>query len=80
MMMGKIERSTFNKQYNYRHVLVSDNIDLKHCGNCAHIDGIKGIAEVDGCFLMRKCHIPLKEIKVNKRRGLCALWKRKKND
>jgi len=74
MMIGKMERSTFNKQHNYRLVCVSDNIDLKHCGNCTHVvDGV-------GCNLMWQSGITGEEIKVNNRRGLCALWQRKKSD
>jgi len=82
MMMSPMERSAFNKTYNYRHEqITSDNIDLKHCGNCTHLNGIKGIAEVDGCYLMAQCLIPHGEITVNRRRGLCDLWqKRKRND
>jgi hypothetical protein len=80
MMMSKMERSTFNKTYNYRLVVTSDNIDLKHCGNCTHYGGIKGLFEVDGCFLMIQCEIPRKEIEINQRRGLCDLWQKKKEN
>jgi hypothetical protein len=75
-----MERSTFNKQYNYRLVLISDNIDLKHCGNCIHLNGIKGFIEIDGCFLMKQCGISPENIKVNNRRSVCDLWQRKDND
>jgi len=78
MMMSQMERSTFNKVYNYRLVLSSDNIDLKHCGNCVHLGGIKGIIKIVGCSLMKQCGIPPNEILVNRRRGLCDLHQRGK--
>ena len=77
MMMNYMDRSTFERQYNYRFTLASDNIDLKHCENCAHLNGIKGIKEVDGCYLMYQCRIPPDELKVDYRHGLCDLHQRK---
>jgi len=78
MTMPQMPRSAFNKQHRYRLVLSSDNIALINCGNCAHFGGIKGVIEVDGCFLMTQCGIPPEEFKVNTRRGLCDLHQRKK--
>ena len=76
MIMTTMERSKFNKQYNYRLVLSSDNIDLKHCGNCTHFSVTKRINKIDECLLMVGCGIPFDEIKVNSRRGLCNLHQR----
>jgi len=71
MNMQPMERSAFNERYNYRLVLASDNIDLKHCRNCRHLGEI-------GCLLMIQCGMPREEIKVLRRRGLCDLWQRAK--
>jgi len=79
MMMTQIERSTFNKQYNYRLVMVSDNIDFKHCGNCAHTIPNEHHASLDGCYLMVQSRIPTVEVIVNRRRGLCNLWQEQKD-
>ena len=80
MMMSPMPRSTFNTTYNYRLVVWSDNIDLKHCGNCTHalLKGIETMRKEEGCFLMVQCDIPSREIIVNRRRGLCDLWQRRK--
>jgi len=72
-----MNRSEFEELYQYRLGMKSDNIDLRHCGNCAHLDGIKGVAEVDGCFQMAKRRIAHRETKVNRERGFCILWERK---
>ena len=79
MMMSEMERSTFNTKYNYRLVEVLPG--YKHCGNCRHLKGIRGdtgrgVVECAGCVLMAQCQIPLREINVNNRRGLCDLWQK----
>ena len=78
-MIAKMERSTFNKRYNYRLVAVSDNIELKHCGNCAHTIQNKHHKSLDGCYLMVQAKIPTQEININRRRGLCNLWQKQKD-
>ena len=78
--MIAMKRSEFEKLYKYRLGMKSDNIDLRRCGNCAHLDRIKGVAEADGCFQMAKRKIPHHEIKVNRERGFCLLWERRENN
>jgi len=77
MTMPQIGRPAFNSQFHYRLVLSSDNIDLKHCGNCAHLNGIVGDLRNYGCSLMKQCGIPPEGIRVNVRRGLCDFHQRK---
>ena len=66
MMQKLMERSTFDKQHNYRLVLSSDNIHLRHCGNCANLTRF-----TSDCFIMVGYGIPPEERKVNHSRGLC---------
>jgi len=50
-MKPKKDRLSFNKRYNYRLVYSSDNIDLRHCGNCTHLHCEKS-SEIFRCSYM----------------------------
>jgi len=76
--MQKMTRTEYNREYNYRLTLSSDNIDLHHCGNCASLNYFKGITEFDGYSTMERFSIPPEETNVNCSRGVCSLWRRKK--
>jgi len=72
-----LERPIFNKQHNYRLVLTSDNIDLKHCGNCDHVILTAGEKNLDECSAMSGYGVPPGDRDVNSLRGLCDLHRRK---
>ena len=78
MMMGQMGRSTFNTQYNYQLVATSDNIVLKHCGNCIHHGNALFNVSPGECSLIKQCGAI--DISINSRQGLCDLWQRKKDD
>jgi len=74
----KITRSEYDKKYNYRPVLSSDNIDLRHCGNCKMNNYFqKQIEEFDKCSRMEWLGVPSKETTVSCSRAVCDLWQRK---
>jgi len=75
MTMLQRGREAFNKRHRYRSVLSSDNIDLKHCGNCANLNRFTG-----DCSLMAGYGVQPEERKADRRRGLCDLWQRGSND
>ena len=76
-MIQKVKtRSMFDKKYNYRLVLSSDNIDIKHCGNCVNLSGQKGLLRINRCYRMKQYGLSSGEIDVNVRRGLCDLHRR----
>jgi hypothetical protein len=77
--MEKMTRTEYDRKYNYRKVISSDNIDLHHCGDCNSINYFKkGITDFDGCSTMERFSIPPEQTKVNCSNGVCRLWRRKK--
>jgi len=68
-----MNRTEYNRKYYYRSVLFSDNIDLKHCGNCAHISFFIGKSAFDECSAMVRFNVS--ETKVSCSNGLCNIWK-----
>jgi ferredoxin len=73
LMEEPMERSAFNKQHNYRFTTTSDNIYLKHCGNCGNLCPYKRMKN-DECLAMVSYGIPLEKRNVDRRCGLCDLW------
>ena len=82
MQMSPMERSTYNAKYNYRLVVRSDNIDLKHCDNCYHFlsnaneEYLVHNRGLKACHLMLQSGNSFNDSHVEMR-GLCDLYLRK---
>ncbi|MCL2410088.1 MAG: hypothetical protein FWC97_00450 [Treponema sp.] len=67
-MMGRL---TYDKVYNYKKVLISYNIELKSCDNCAQVQKVKGVVHL--CNAMARCGIKEK-VRIVDINGMCDLW------
>ena len=83
MMIQKMERSAFNKEYQYNLIDVSaDGVFYKCCGNCCHFglnaDDIWRWSGYRVCGLIMQSGNDLNNSVVNPRRGKCNLWQEAK--